>query len=317
MVSSIQRQGRSLLGLILASGTLMVSCAAAPSNESQMAESAAPVSGDMVAPSSPEAIAPGAENQAGAPSLAAATTVPRSQPQLIKQAELTIQVESIDDSLAAVNAIARQYQGDLLSLNTTRPRDEQQPRSASLELRVPQAQLDGAIASLSELGDIQQQSLSAQDVSAQLVDYDARLRNLRKSEELVLDIMERSGDMNDVLTVARELDTIRASIEQIDAQLSALRNQVSYSTIRLTLQTEGAIASGDPSAGTQISRTWQQAKVAVGKLTVDLVQLIIWLLVFSPYWLSGVGMVFAVKYLLSKSLRHDRPAPVAVPPAQE
>jgi hypothetical protein len=236
---------------------------------------------------------------------------------LIKQADLTIQVESIDDSLATVNAIARQYQGDLLSLNTTRPRDEQQPRSASLELRVPQAQLDGAIAALSELGDIQQQSLSAQDVSAQLVDYDARLRNLRKSEELVLGIMERSGDMNDVLTVARELDTIRASIEQIDAQLSALRNQVSYSTIRLTLQTEGAIASGDPSAGTQISRTWQQAKVAVGGLTVDLVQLIIWLLVFSPYWLSGVGMVFAVKYLLSKSLRHDRPVPVAVPPAQE
>jgi hypothetical protein len=301
----------SPVGLVLASGTLLVSCAAAP--RYQRSETVSSPTMDAAA----EAIAPD-RNDGGLPAgtLAEVTTVPRSLPQLVKQAELTLTVKSIEDSLAAINSIVRQYQGDLLSLNATRPQDEQQPRRAYLEVRVPQGQLERAIADLVDLGVVEQQQLSAQDVSAQLVDYDARLRNLRKSEELVLGIMERSGDMGEVLTVARELDTIRAAIEQLDAQINSLRNQVAYSTIRLTLQTEGIIASSRPTPGTQLGRTWQQARVAVGDVTVNLVQLLIWLLVFSPYWLSGLGLLWLAKCWLARTI-WQRPSRATIPPAQD
>jgi len=232
--------------------------------------------------------------------MTSATTVPDAPPQLVKRADLTITVDSVSDSIEAITAIAQTHRGDILSLENTTPPHNQAAHRAYLELRVPQAELDAAIADLSALGEVKHQRITAEDVSSQLVDFEARLRNLRKSEELILDIMERSGNMTDVLEVTRELNTVRSSIEQIDAQLQSLQNQVRYSTITLTLQNQPAIASGRPPAGTQISRTWKQATVSVGEFTTDVVQLLIWLLVYSPYWLAMGGAVFLLYTVLKR-----------------
>jgi len=136
---------------------------------------------------------------------------------------------------------------------------------------------------------VQQQSRSAEDVSTQLVDYQARLRNLRRSEETVLKILDRSGNVGDVLKVAQELNTIRQSIEQISAQLSSLQNQVAYSTIDLYLESTIAPLPAQPSTQAQLANTWNSATQSIGKFTVDLMQLGLWLLVYSPYLLLLIG----------------------------
>lgn len=56
--------------------------------------------------------------------------------------------------------------------------------------------------------------------------------------------MDRSGSVRDVLSVAKELSNVRQSIEQIDAQLKNLQNQVAYSTITLNL--EAAVSGNAP-----------------------------------------------------------------------
>jgi hypothetical protein len=276
-----------------------------------LASCGAEMSTESMAPAGDVAPEVNAEQSA---TMASATTVPDAPPQLVKRANLTITVDSVPESIEAITAIAQTYRGDILSLQHTIPPNENSPHRADLELRVPQAELDAAIADLSALGEVNQQSITAEDVSSQLVDFEARLRNLRKSEEMILDIMERSGNMTEVLEVTRELNTVRSSIEQIEAQLLSLQNQVSYSTITLSLQNEPAIASGKPSAGTQISRTWQQATVSVGEFTTDMVQLIIWLLVYSPYWLAMGGAAFLVRMLL---LKRRSPAVNEDPPEQD
>ncbi|MEM7795857.1 MAG: DUF4349 domain-containing protein, partial [Cyanobacteria bacterium P01_C01_bin.118] len=119
----------------------------------------------------------------------------------------------------------------------------------------------------------------------QIVDAKARLRNLRKTEESVLKIMERSGEISQVLEVSRELSRIRAEIEQIDARVKNLQSQVRYSTIDLTLA--AAVAPqpiGRPLAET-IGTTWRDATQSVGDLTVGLMQVGLWLLAYSPYLL--------------------------------
>lgn len=293
---------RSLLTGTLLSGVLLVGCGAAPLTGGNEAMTEA-------APSAPVASSESYQADAAAPAATAIATVPQALPQLIKRASLSITVEDIAAKLSETTAIAQRYQGDILSLNSSTPADDSEPQSAYLEIRVPQARLEQAIADLSALGEVKQQTITAEDVSSQLVDYEARLRNLRKSEEMVLGIMERSGDMAEVLQVARELDTIRATIEQIDAQLTSLRNQVSFSTISLTLQTEGAIAPSKPNAGTQISRTWQQATVSMGDLTTDLVQLLVWILVYSPYLLAIGGLtVLSYKVLKRRPPQPSQPS---------
>ncbi|MGD1951671.1 MAG: DUF4349 domain-containing protein [Leptolyngbyaceae cyanobacterium] len=206
-----------------------------------------------------------------------------SQPQLIKRAQLRLMVDSIDDGLKQTSQIIRTHQGDILDLQDNQIEAVQ--RTAYLRIRVPQANLDPLLAALGELGTVQQQGLSAEDVSTQIVDAQARLRNLRKSEESLLKIMERSGEISHVLEVSRELSRVREQIEQIDARVQNLQTQVRYSTVDLTLA--AAVASqpiGRP-LGETIGATWRDATQSVGDLTVGLMQVGLWLLAYSPYLL--------------------------------
>lgn len=208
------------------------------------------------------------------------------QPQLIKRAQLSLVVDSVDESLKSASQMIRTHQGDILDLQDNQIEAAQ--RAAYLRIRVPQANLDPLLEALGALGTVQQQGLSAEDVSTQLIDAQARLRNLRKSEESLLKIMERSGEISHVLEVSRELSRVREQIEQIDARVQNLQTQVRYSTIDLTLSAAVALQPVGRPLGETIRATWQNATQSVGDLTVGLMQIGLWLLAYSPYLLVVV-----------------------------
>ena len=229
------------------------------------------------------------------------TAVTPDQPQLIKRAQLSLIVDSIDDSLKRASQLIRAQQGDILDLQDNQIEAIQ--RTASIRIRVPQANLDPLLASLSELGSVQQQGLRAEDVSTQIVDAQARLRNLRKSEESLLKIMERSGEISHVLEVSRELSSVRERIEQIDARMQNLQTQVRYSTVDLTLAAAVAAQPDGRPLGETVGATWRDATRSVGELTVNLMQIGLWLLAYSPYLLV-LAIASALGY---RTLR--RPSP--------
>lgn len=251
--------------------------AGAPIESTAVAESASILTDQDVAQANATAEAD-ASSPGEPPNDADATA---GQPQLIKRAQLSLVVDSIDDSLKSASQLIRTQQGDILDLQDNQIEAIQ--RTAYLRIRVPQANLDPLLEALGELGTVQQQGLSAEDVSTQIVDAQARLRNLRKSEESLLKIMERSGEISHVLEVSRELGRVREQIEQIDARVQNLQTQVRYSTIDLTLA--AAVAAqpiGRPLSET-IGATWRDATQSVGDLTVGLMQIGLWLLAYSPY----------------------------------
>jgi Domain of unknown function (DUF4349) len=275
------------LGAVMASAVL-ASCASAPS--SQQLSSSAPVSAPMTAES-----VDSAAKLADVAASPAPPHLPQTQPQLIKTANLKVTVKSVTDSLEQVKTIAQQQQGDVLNLSDQIPTDGNSHRTASVQIRVPQAKLDAAIKALKALGDLDSQSITAEDVSTQLVDSQARLKNLRRTEETLLEIMGRSGGINDVLKVSQELSNVRTQIEQMTAQLTALQSQVAYSSINLNLVEVTASVRSQPAVGIQISNSWESATQSFGKLTVDLLQLGIWLMVYSPYLLV-LGAIGAFGY---------------------
>ena len=282
--------------LTLSSAIALPSCGAPPPGS---------VSGGAPAPSSKTGLASprSAENQVvasapqsapgGAASKVAADTAkkpaaetPATAPQLIKKAELSVVVKSIDSSTKSVTEIVKKQQGDILAFQNQKPPDSSVRQTATVQIRVPQQKLETTLDALAKLGSVENRGLTAEDVSDQLVDSEARLRNLRKSEEVVLKIMERSGSVGDVLKASQQLSTIRESIERIDAQLKSLRNQVAYSTISLTLEAAvSAQQEPQPSLGLRVQETWGQATHSVSELTLGLFALSIWLLAYSPYFL--------------------------------
>lgn len=213
-------------------------------------------------------------------------------PKLIKKAAITLVVESSEDSIDVVSELIETQQGYVIDFQDDKSQSSRGRQIVSMQIRVPQNKLDETLERLTTFGTVKSQSLTAEDVSEQLVDVQARLRNLRKQEELITQIMERSGSVGEVLQVAQELSNIRESIERIDAQFKNLQTQINYSTIYLKL--EAPIASApelDRPLGLQVRETWESSSRAAVNLTFGLLKLGIWLLSFSPYFvLLAVGL---------------------------
>ena len=259
----------TLLGSII-----LTSCGAPPP---EMAKSSAPA----------PAVGEASLTNASAPAQQAKgeKKIPQSPPQLIKTAEIALVVNSIDDSFRQASQIVKQQQGDVVGLQDDKPQDGSRRQTATMRIRVPQDKLETTIEALAKLGTVQRRNLSAEDVTTQLVDFQARVRNLRKTESSLLQIMNRTGSVGDVLKVSQELSKVRESIEQIDAQLKSLTNRVAYSTI--TLQLEAAVSTTTPQQplGLQVQDTWNNATQSVSELTTNLISLAIWLVAYSPYLL--------------------------------
>lgn len=275
--------------LTLSSAIALPSCATSSPSGSTNGFASSRSAQKQIAASAPQSEpAPG-----GAASKVAADTAkkpaaetPATAPQLIKKAELSVVVKSIDTSTKSVTEIVKKQRGDILGFQNQKPPDSSVRQTATVQIRVPQEKLETTLDALAKLGSVENRGLTAEDVSDQLVDSEARLRNLRKSEEVVLKIMERSGSVGDVLKASQQLSTIRESIERIDAQLKSLRNQVAYSTISLTLEAAvSAQQEPEPSLGLRMQETWGQATHSVSELTLGLFALSIWILAYSPYFL--------------------------------
>ncbi|MEM6592692.1 MAG: DUF4349 domain-containing protein [Cyanobacteria bacterium P01_C01_bin.73] len=302
----MQRRSRaSVWAMPLMGLMLLASCGASLQTEG----------GDAMAPAAEsEVMADSTEADAAVPSsgdgsatlLADTAAVPAARPALIKQAALGLTVESVDDALTEISNILVIQQGDLLELQDEQRFDDNGFAYVTLRLRIPKDNLDATLKDLKALGTVEQQSISAEDVSNQLVDLDARLRNLRQSEESLLKIMDRSGSIEEVLQVSRELSTVRASVEQIDAQLKALQNRVAYSTINLQLIPAGGPQTPTIPIAETLGDTWQSAADSVGSLTVGLLRLGLWLLAYSPYW-GAIAIASGLIYCFQR--RRPQPAP--------
>ncbi|MEO1590226.1 MAG: DUF4349 domain-containing protein [Cyanobacteria bacterium J06632_22] len=276
-----------LLGLYGVTG-----CAAAP-NLTEVAGDVAAEAPQATIPT--ESIEREAADSAALPTDAA---VPAGRPQLIKRASLTLEISSIDEQLGDISRLIAAEQGDILDLQDRDPNSNL--RSAFIRIRVPQGRLEALMERLVEIGKVDSRTMTAEDVSTQLVDLQARVRNLRQSEAALLEIMDRSGSIGDVLEVSRELSNVRQQIEQLDAQYKNLQTQVSYSTLELTLRSPASANGGQPQPlGQTLGNTWQSATQSVGELTTGLLQLGLWILAYSPY-LAIVAIATALGY---RSLR--------------
>jgi Domain of unknown function (DUF4349) len=215
------------------------------------------------------------------------TALPPQKPQLIKTAFVSLKLDSIDQALVKLRELSQSKGGDIYSFQDNQSADRGDHRKARLVLKVPVAALDPVLTGIGKLGKIQSQKLDSADVTQQIVDSDARLKNLRQQEEQTRKIMDRAGSINDTLNVSQSLAAIRQQIEQIDAQVKNMRQQVAYSTINLELEElQAANPSGEP-LGLRIQETWKNSTGTAGGLATNIGLMVLWLLPFTPLLAAG------------------------------
>ncbi len=165
------------------------------------------------------------------------TSAPVVAPMIEQTASLSIVAKNYDEASAAIEKLAKSRGGYIEKLEGQSQSGSS--RSLSASLRVPANQLDGFLADLRQLGHVESDSLTNEEVSAQYVDLQARLKVAQATERRLVDLLgARTGRLEDVLDVERELARVRSEIESMQGESALMLHQVSYATVQVQLSEE-------------------------------------------------------------------------------
>lgn len=164
-------------------------------------------------------------------------------PMLIRTGTATLRVDSLEAGIARVRALAQRVGG--IVGNTTISAGTEESRQATIELRIPSAAFDRTVGGLSPIGRVEAVNVTAEDVGEEYTDITARATNARRLESRLLELLDtRSGRLEEVLNVEREVARVREEIERMEGRLRYLRTRASVSVLTLTLH-EGRAVIGD------------------------------------------------------------------------
>lgn len=177
-------------------------------------------------------------------------------PRIVKRATLRLQVRkgSFAERFQQAVAVASS-QGGFVETSTT---GVGKFRSGTLVLRVPSASFEAALAALKGLGTVRGESVSGQDVTAGFVDLQARLRNWRSQEVVLLRLMSKATTIVGSLRVQEQLSSVQQNIEQIEGQLRLLSDQTAMGTITVSMTEAGLVVPPKQPAPT-LPRSWHLA----------------------------------------------------------
>jgi hypothetical protein len=114
-----------------------------------------------------------------------------------------------------------------------------------ITVRIPSENFDAFIKEISTGVDyFDNKEISAQDVTEEYIDIDARLKAKKKLENRYLELLSKATKMSEMLAIEAQLSAIREEVEAKEGQLRYLQSQVSLSTITIEFYKTVAEESG-------------------------------------------------------------------------
>ncbi|HEY8990116.1 MAG TPA: DUF4349 domain-containing protein [Candidatus Limnocylindrales bacterium] len=232
---------------------------------------------------------------------------------IVRTGSLELQVADVTKALTGGREAMAALGGYIGSSQQQRSGDQ---TVATVTYRIPVARWEDALAAMRGLGTVISEATDAAEVTAQIVDLDARIRNLKASEQALVGYAEKAPKVSDLLDIQARLTDTRGQIEQLTAQQADLSDRAALSTLTVTFGTEIV-------AVTQAAERWDPAAevdrasatlISMGQAVVSfaIVVAIVWLPV-----LLVIGFIALVSLLIARRLGWRRPGnpPPILPPA--
>ena len=188
---------------------------------------------------------------------ASATTV--APMMVIRTGQAFIEVEKVDAAILRIRQLAAQVGGYVTNSSISGGHD--QIRQATLEVKIPAPRYDEAVSSLSTIGKVETVNSQAEEVGEEYVDVTARVTNARRLEERLLTLLSnRTGKLDEVLRVERELARVREEIERYEGRLRYLSTRAATSTLTVTVHEPAPIIGNNPGENpilAAVRRAWR------------------------------------------------------------
>lgn len=175
---------------------------------------------------------------------------------------------------------------------------------ASVTYRVPSDRWEDALDLLRGISGpgtkVVAERTDAIEVTGQVIDLQARIKNLRAAEASLQEIAAKAAKISDVLEVQAQLTNVRGQIEQLTAQLTDVEDRASYATLTASFRV--------PIVAVEIAQKGWDPKVVVDEASASLIDILqalttagIWLaIVWLPILLVLGVVILVVAWVLRR-----------------
>ena len=234
---------------------------------------------------------------------AALDSTAESSRKIVYTANLTLESKEYDSAAQALtDAVAAA--GGYLESSDLGGSAESGSRWCSYTARIPVDAYRSFLAAAGKAGSVTQQNESAQDITSNYIDVQARLTALNDQRYRLNALAVKAETTADLLEIEKQLSDVQYQIESYTQQLRAMDGQIQYCTVNITLNEVAALTPTGTSFGTRLANAfsggWRGFGHAMQNLAVALVYLMPLLLLAA----IGTAIGFAVH---RQRARHPKP----------
>ena len=167
---------------------------------------------------------------------------------VIKNASLSIVVDNPTSALFEIIQMAESMGGFVVNSNLHKAYIENgiEVPAADITIRVPADQLVVAMEQIKSMvenqgTDIQNETVTGQDVTKDYTDQKSRLRNLEDAEAQLREIMASATKTEDVLSVFNRLTQVREEIEVLQGQINYYEESARLSSISVNIVSKASV----------------------------------------------------------------------------
>ncbi len=150
---------------------------------------------------------------------------------IIKTANLKLEIKDFKKYNDYVHNAVKQYGGYVAQedQNLTDEKSE-----TTITIKVPVPQFENMMTKLPEDGKVIEKKITTEDVTGEVVDTKGRLEAKKQMRLKYMEFLKQSKNMEEVLQVQNEINSIQEQIESAAGRVAFLTNQSAMSTINLT-----------------------------------------------------------------------------------
>src|SRR5689334_20940706 len=153
--------------------------------------------------------------------------------QVIFTAKLQVEVADVFSAAAEAKRLASAAGGFMFSERSVEIEAGAQPQS-DITFKLPPERFAGVMDDLARLGRERGRQVDASDVTAQLVDLDARLKTAEASLTRVRGLLADAKTVQEIVNLETEVTKRETLVEQLKGQLNQISRQVEFATVTVT-----------------------------------------------------------------------------------
>jgi hypothetical protein len=105
----------------------------------------------------------------------------------------------------------------------------------TIEIRVPAEKFDQLLSGVTSTAvRIDSKNISAQDVTEEYIDVEARLKTKKELEERYKQLLNKASKVEEMLSIEREMGKLREEIESVEGRFRYLKDRVAFSSLTIT-----------------------------------------------------------------------------------